>query len=227
MVEPSETSEKTAIRCAGHVLQRGIKAGQECNGLLLTSDGYVLCNNEKHPEHILSLLRRAIDSEIISEAELYNELNITITQGGNVETATAPKNDPNTELLEIAFGLAGTQKERDALELAVLLNRTLLTMRSIQTTIPNPYELEGREFRSNFMYVRFEFYRQERNLHVVVGLAGSTAFMVNHDYSIEKLVGELERFLVGTVEEYHKRVNFYRMAIVAMPHLAQQKKTID
>ncbi len=229
MVEPSETPEKIGIRCAGHVLQRGAQAGQNCSGLLLTPDGYVLCNNEKHPEHILKLLRRAVANGIISEAEIYNELNITTTQGGNVEAATIPEQtniDSNTELLETAFGLAGTQKERDALELAVLLNRTLLTVRELAKTSPNINEIElgGRGFQSGNAYVKIYFYR---GLEIEIGLGGSTIFKVNHDYVIEKLAKNLLRFLGGTVEDYHERVNFYRMAIAAIPHLAQQEKIIN
>lgn len=129
MASPSGP-RKDGVACDG-IIKKGQRRGQECGMLLLAKDDpqdespSIVCPRPQCGEHhsILALLRKAMERGDLNTEAVLTALGYSSSkqQRGEKETMDVKEK----EFLDIAFGLSGTRGQRDALEIAVLLQKTL------------------------------------------------------------------------------------------------------
>ena len=158
----------------------------------------------------------------------------------NLETKEKNVETTEQEFLKIAFGLKGTPRDRDALELAVLLDRTLHALKEktssegfdpASDTLPSfTYQgtsnntLKGTGKRGVALNYRgpTEGYEVSVSLH-----GGSTNFALALGYDLYRLYQEMKHFIDADVEEYPLVVNFYRTAISILPYALNFKRMVE
>lgn len=159
------------------------------------------------------------------------------------DTATKEKELVDRELLDVALGLRGTMRDRDALAIAVILEKTLRELKSKmdagQLELPDPlpkFKLHFKDQTSSPKGVRVVL-ENPWDLCVSVGTftdrgSGSTCFHISKIGKLDSVFlknyqWEISRYLKVAVEEYTRTVEFVRSAIIMIPYLLSQKRIVQ